>query len=267
MEIKKIKKGQVLCNIQKNTLISFNTVPNKIFKVVENDEYKYNCIDCDIRSLGCCNYVECMASHCHFKLYKNIDNIKTIDNNKVYYCKENDLIKFKSNPAIIYKVVKDKEPFKCALCAIDVLECCDTYRNIHCTEAHCHLEFYKKIKSKEMKEPSKDSDKEYKNGKFECLTTMEDVKGWYYAAIFCASNIFKYSWRLGKKDEALKENAKITDYSNRYKDILERNMKYEYSGKKVAIIDNVDGYVYYFDGKDKHIAEESIFNKTVKLVN
>lgn len=194
MEIKKIKKGQVLCNIQKNTLISFNTVPNKIFKVVENDEYKDNCIDCDIRNLGCCNYVACMASHCHFKLYKNIDNSK---------------------------------------------------------------------ENKEMK----DSDKEYKNGKFECLTTMEGIKGWYYAAIFCSSNIFKYSWRLGKKDAVLKENAKITDYSNRYKDILERNMKYEYSGKKVAIIDIIDNYVIYFDGKDKHIINKSVFDKFSKLIN
>lgn len=111
-----------------------------------------------------------------------------------------------------------------------------------------------------MKEPSKDSNKEYKSGKFECLTTMEDVKGWYYAAIFCASNIFKYSWRLGKKDPALKENAKITDYSNRYKDILERNMKYNYNGKTVAVIDRIDGFVLFFDGKDKHIVTEENFN-------
>ena len=213
-----------------------------------------------------------MSDNCHFELYKKEDNLDKpifINNREeIKNLKIGQAFYFDYSPNKLYKLKEYNDYHDCKYCEFK--------DSIRCSYIACNANERKdgknvivitynpakpeKLTNKEMKEPSKDSNKEYKSGKFECLTTMEDVKGWYYAAIFCASNIFKYSWRLGKKDPALKENAKITDYSNRYKDILKRNMKYNYNGKTVAVIDRIDGFVLFFDGKDKHIVTEENFN-------
>lgn len=110
------------------------------------------------------------------------------------------------------------------------------------------------------------------NGKpLECIDAMEAVKGWFYTAIFCELNAFKYNWRLGNKDFIPQELGKIQWYSNKAKELWESHLNrfYPKNQHTYAVIKEVkmknpttgewvDG-VIYSDGKDIYVRDMKDF--------
>lgn len=56
-------------------------------------------------------------------------------------------------------------------------------------------------------------------GGVECIAAMRAAMGDEAVKDFCAGNVFKYVWRLGKKDSAACDMVKIRDYAQMWLDI------------------------------------------------
>lgn len=66
-----------------------------------------------------------------------------------------------------------------------------------------------------------DNPNHYKTGKLECIDAMRAMLGDDGFANYLRGTIFKYNWRLGKKDEASMEAKKIAVYTRWLNDVLE----------------------------------------------
>lgn len=64
-------------------------------------------------------------------------------------------------------------------------------------------------------------------GGVECIAAMRAAMGDEAVKNFCAGNVFKYVWRLGKKDSALSDMVKIRNYADMWIQIHTDNGKGE----------------------------------------
>lgn len=61
----------------------------------------------------------------------------------------------------------------------------------------------------------------YKTGGIECIDAIRDSLGYDGFIAYCRGQIIRYTWRLGKKDDALVEIGKAAVYAQWVKDTLD----------------------------------------------
>ena len=61
----------------------------------------------------------------------------------------------------------------------------------------------------------------YKNANYECIDVMVDNFGAEATMNFCLLNAFKYTWRIGKKDDNVQEAEKAIWYLEKYVELIE----------------------------------------------
>ena len=124
----------------------------------------------------------------------------------------------------------------------------------------------------------------YKDSSIECIDAMVASKGWYKTIIFCTTNIFKYNWRLGKKETSsiIGDMDKMHWYISKARELFKKALVWYYPKnehhygvickvkvKMPVLVDSsltvpkyedkwVDG-VLYTDGKGMYVRELNQF--------
>lgn len=62
----------------------------------------------------------------------------------------------------------------------------------------------------------------YRTGEYECIDVMRAISTPAEFAAHCRLTAFKYLWRIGRKDDPLKEARKAEDYVRWMREALER---------------------------------------------
>lgn len=78
------------------------------------------------------------------------------------------------------------------------------------------IRMHQEAESKESINPD-----HYKTGGIECIDAIRDALGYDGFIAYCRGQIIRYTWRLGKKDDALVEIGKAAVYAQWVKDTLD----------------------------------------------